>query len=449
MGFAAVVTLASAVGEERLSLAVVILDLALVYLTALMGGELCRRLGLPSLVGELLGGIFIGVSGLRLIVLPRANLSAIDSVAVNWVARLHGFSDPHILDSVFRFQSDFFQTLASVGVIVLLFETGLGANLSQLIVNRSQVIAVAGVGVFLSIVGGSLTLNAFWDVGLIPALFVGVALSVTSLGITSQLLQRAGDFSTSESQAILGAAMLDDALGIVLLSLVLAFHRESVFSSANVLRLLVLTTAIVVISVLVGRAISPLLMRLQQVLTTRGRAIVPALMFAYLLVLIASVAQLATILGAFLAGLSLQGSIRRIIAEHLRPVVDAFVPIFFVYIGAETDLRVLWPWRTDEAWGNLGLVVFLTAIAIAAKVASGYALSTREGVNPLAVGLGMVPRGEVVLVFAELGRISGILDPVLFATLTCIAILTTFATSFGLHWFRPQHISVPMRKGTV
>lgn len=448
MGFSAL-TLASAVGEERLSLAVVILDLALVYLTALMGGELCRRLGFPSLVGELLGGICIGVSGLRLIVLPRANLTAVDSVAVNWVAKLHGFSEPQVLDTVFNFQSDFFQTLASVGVIVLLFETGLGANLSQLIVNRSQVIAVAGVGVFLSIVGGSLTLNAFWDVGLIPALFVGVALSVTSLGITSQLLRRSGDFSTSESQAILGAAMLDDALGIVLLSLVLAFHESSIFSSANVLRSLLLTTLIVVISLLVGRGLSPLLMQLQRKLTTRGRAIVPALMFAYLLVLISSVAQLATILGAFLAGLSLQGSIRRIIAEHLRPVVDAFVPIFFVYIGAETDLRILLPWVTNAAWGNLALVLFLTAIAIAAKVASGYAVSSQEGINPLAVGLGMVPRGEVVLVFAEIGRISGILDPVLFAALACISILTTFASSFGMHWFRPEHISVPMRGGTA
>ncbi|MEO0854494.1 MAG: cation:proton antiporter, partial [Cyanobacteria bacterium J06648_11] len=246
---------------------------------------------------------------------------------------------------------------------------------------------------------------------------------------------------------ILGAAMLDDALGIVLLSLVLTFNEKSVFSSASVLRSLLLTTAIVVISVAVGRTLSPLLMDLQRKLTTRGRAIVPALAFAYLLVLIASVAKLATILGAFLAGLSLQGSIRRIIAEHLRPIVDAFVPIFFVYIGAETDLRVLLPWMTNQALTNIGLVIFLTAIAIAAKIASGYAVSSREGINSLAVGLGMVPRGEVVLVFAELGRISGILDPVLFAALACISILTTLAASLGLHWIRPQHISVPVRGG--
>ena len=135
---------------------------------------------------------------------------------------------------------------------------------------------------------------------------------------------------------------------------------------------------------------------------------------------------------------------RRLIAETLRPVVDAFVPIFFVYIGAETNLGLLLPGDNNRGWLNLGLVVFLISIAIVAKLASGYAVSSKEGMNPLAIGLGMIPRGEVGLVFAEVGRINGILDPALFSVLVVVAILSTLATSLGLWWLKPKHISIPI-----
>ena len=435
--------MAAAAGVEKLSLAVVVLELALVYLTALLGGEFCRRIGLPSLLGELLGGIIIGISGLKLFVLPNPSVTVELSGLVNWVAWLHGETES--VNEVFLFQGEFFRNLANVGVLVLLFEIGLGANLNQMLERRSKVIAVAMMGVLLSIVGGSLVLNAFLGIDLIRALFVGAALSVTSLGITMQLLQQQGDFTSSETQVIVGAAMLDDIIGIILLSLILSIYEEGVASSLDILLLVGLTTAVLVVAILAGQLFSSLLLTLKQTLTTPGRVIVPALMFAFVFVLIASSAGLVEILGAFVAGLVLQGGVRRLIAETLRPVVDAFVPIFFVYIGAETNLNFLIPGGSDRSWLNLGLVVFLIAIAIVAKLASGYAVSSKEGVNPLAIGLGMIPRGEVGLVFAEVGRINGILDPALFSVLVVVAITTTLATSLGLWWLKPEHISIPIQ----
>ncbi|MGK7911945.1 MAG: cation:proton antiporter [Synechococcus sp.] len=434
--------LAATGGVEKLSLAVVVLELALVYLTALLGGELCRRLGFPSLLGELLGGVLIGISGLRLFVLPSPGVTADLSGLVNWVAWLHGESDA--VREVFLFQGEFFRNLANVGVLVLLFEIGLGANLNQMLGRRSKVIAVAMMGVLLSMVGGSLAMNAFLGIDLIPALFMGAALSVTSLGITLQLLQQQGDFTSAETQVIIGAAMLDDIIGIMLLSLILSIYEEGSASSLDILLLVGLTSAVLVVAILAGRLFSSLLLFLKQTLTTPGRVIIPALMFAFVFVLIASGAGLVEILGAFVAGLVLQGGVRRLIANSLKPVVDAFVPIFFVYIGAETSVWLLLPGGGDRGWLNLGLVVFLSVIAVVAKLASGYAVSSKEGVNPLAVGLGMIPRGEVGLVFAEVGRISGILDPALFSILVVVSIFSTLATTVGLWWLKPEHISLPI-----
>ena len=436
------VVMAAAGGVEKLSLAVVVLELALVYLTALFGGEVCRRLGFPSLLGELLGGVLIGISGLRLFVLPNPGVTAELSGIVNWVAWLHG--ETGSVQEVFLFQGEFFRNLANVGVLVLLFEIGLGANLNQMLGQRSKVIAVAVMGLLLSIVGGSLAMNAFLGIDLIPALFVGAALSVTSLGITFQLLQQQGDYTSSETQVIIGAAMLDDIIGIILLSLILSIYEEGGASSLDILLLVGLTTAVLVVAILAGRLFGSLLLFLKQTLTTPGRVIVPALMFAFVFVLIASGAGLVEIMGAFVAGLVLRGGVRRLITNSLKPVVDAFVPIFFVYIGAETSLWLLLPGGNDRGWLNLGLVVFLIVIAIVAKLASGYAVSSKEGVNPLAIGLGMIPRGEVGLVFAEVGRINGILDPALFSILVVVAIFSTLATTLGLWCFKPKHISLPI-----
>ncbi len=419
--------LAATLSEERFALAVVIAQLALVYLTALLGGECCRRLRIPSLLGELLGGILIGVSGLRWIVLPVATQDS--SVLVNWVGWLHGTSEPEVIRQVFQFQGDFFQSLAAVGITVLLFEIGLGSTLNQLLLNRSQAIAVAGVGVLLSMLGGTLGLNAFWQVPLVPALFMGAALSATSLGITVQLLRQQGRYADAETQVILGAALLDDVAGVILLSLILGFAREGEFSSLAILRLLTVITVAIAIAIIFGRSLGPALLSLQNQLTTRGRVIVPAVMLMFLFVVLATTAQLAGIFGAFMAGLVVQGSSKRHIAESLRPVVDAFVPIFFVYVGAGTNLRLL-----GQSPQSGVLVVFLVLVAIAAKLASGYAVSRHEGVNPLVVGLGMIPRGEVGLVFAELGRSTGILSPQLGLALVLVSIATTLVTSLGFRF---------------
>lgn len=413
----------ASLSEESLGLSVVIIQLALVYLTALLGGECCRRLGVPSLLGELLGGILIGVSGLRWIVGPSGGAS----VLVNWVSALHGNSDPDVLAQVFQFQGDFFQSLATVGITILLFEIGLGSTLNQLLLNRSQVIAVAGVGITLSVLGGTLGLNAIWAVPLVPALFVGGALSATSLGITLQLLRQQGRYHTAETQVILGAAMLDDVFGVILLSLILGFEREGEFSSAAILSILIVIAIAIVLAVVLGRSLSPALLLLQTQLQTRGRVIVPAVMLMFLFVVLATTAQLSGIFGAFMAGLVIQGSSRRHIAESLSPVVDAVVPIFFVYVGANTNVHLLWG-------SEILVVIFLIVVAVGAKLASGYAVSQREGMNPLAVGLGMVPRGEVGLVFAELGRASGILSPNLSLALVLVSIATTLATSLGFHY---------------
>jgi len=434
---------ASAAELEGLSLSTVILDLAAIYLTALLGGELARRLGFPALLGTLLGGLTIGISGLQLVTLPQLGSDATESVVLRWSAWLHQTSDPALLEQVFRFQGAFLQELANVGVLVLLFEVGLGANLNRVLAQRSQVIAVAGTGVFLSLLGCSLTLNAFWNVPLLTALFVGAALTVTSLGVTRQLLQQNGYLRSTENQIIVGAAVLDDVTGILLLSLVLGIQQEGTLTSLTILRLIVGTMLGLAIATFLGRWVSPLLVQLEQALTTRGRVITPALMFTLLLVLLASVAQLSPILGAFTAGLVLQGKIRRLIREVLSPVVDACVPIFFVYIGTITDLSLLLPWQNAQAWPRLSLLAFLILAAFAVKFASGYALSRHEGINPALVGWGMVPRGEVGLVFAELGLRNDLLDPVLFASLVVLSVVLILATSWGLRWVKPLSAKLP------
>jgi Kef-type K+ transport system membrane component KefB len=175
-----------------------------------------------------------------------------------------------------------------------------------------------------------------------------------------------------------------------------------------------------------GRFLSPYFVALVNEMKTRGQLLLTALIFAFILSYIAAVIQLEAILGAFAAGLILaETDKRRELEEQVIPVADMLVPIFFVTVGAKTDLGVLNPAVPSNREG-LVLAIFLIAVAIIGKVVTGLFVFGQPGVNRLAIGVGMIPRGEVGLVFAGVGSASGALSPAMEAAIIMMVILTTF-----------------------
>uniref|UniRef100_UPI0011B669A0 cation:proton antiporter n=1 Tax=Acaryochloris thomasi TaxID=2929456 RepID=UPI0011B669A0 len=197
----------------------VLLTLIIVYLMSKLGGELSKRLDLPPVLGELVGGVIVGVSALHLIVFPEAGAAATDSLlmtALQWLGNLDAEAVAHIFAS----QSEVISVLAELGVIVLLFEIGLESDLRELGKVGYQAAIVAVVGVVAPFTLGTVGLVVFFHVPIIPAIFAGAALTATSIGITSKVLSELGHLKSTEGQIIVGAAVIDDVLGIIILAVV-------------------------------------------------------------------------------------------------------------------------------------------------------------------------------------------------------------------------------------
>ena len=255
-----------------LVLASVLLSLIVIYLAAKLGGELCARVNLPSVLGELVGGVVVGVSALNLIVFPEG-AEPVHSFLMDFV-QLTANLEPDALLTVFKSQSEVVSILAEIGVIILLFEIGLESDLKELIRVGPQAAVVAIVGVVVPFVAGTVGLIAFFGVETIPAVFAGAALTATSIGITAKVLAELQTLSSREGQIIIGAAVLDDVLGIIVLAVVASLAKTGEIEITNVIFLIIGAAVFLVGSILLGRLLSPLFVGLVDQMQTRGQVLI-------------------------------------------------------------------------------------------------------------------------------------------------------------------------------
>ncbi len=289
-----------------------------------------------------------------------------------------------------------------------------------------QAAVVAVVGVVAPFAAGTAGLVFLFGLDTIPAIFAGAALTATSIGITAKVLAELGQLTTKEGQIIIGAAVLDDVLGIIVLAVVASLAKTGEVQIVPTIWLIVSAGTFLVGSIILGRFLSPLFVSLVDGMKTRGQLLIVSMIFAFVLSYIATVIQLEAILGAFAAGLILaETSKRGELEKQILPIADLFVPIFFVCVGAKTDLSVLNPAVPANREG-LVIAAFLIVVAIIGKVITGFTVFGPDKLNKLAIGVGMIPRGEVGLVFAGVGSASGALTESTEAAIIMMVILTTF-----------------------
>jgi Kef-type K+ transport system membrane component KefB len=418
-------------------LAGVMLSLVVVYLASKAGGELSNRLGFPPVLGELVGGVLVGVSALHLLVFPDAGVDGSSSLVMQILLSTDGLS-PDAVNPTFKATGEVISVLSDLGVIILLFEIGLESNLNELMKVGIQAIIVAVVGVTVPFVAGTAGAMLIFGVPAIPAIFAGAALTATSIGITSKVLSELNQLTSREGQIILGAAIADDIIGIVILAIVASLAKTGQVDVGNVVYLIVSSVVFIVGTLLLGKFVNAAFIALSAKLKTRGALVVPAIIFALILSYIGAAVHLEAILGAFAAGLLLdETKEREELEELIKPVADLVVPIFFVAVGARTDIGVLNPAVPANREG-LVIAIFLITVAIAGKVVTGLAVFGQPGINRLAIGVGMIPRGEVGLVFAGVGTASGIISDSLNAAIIMMVILTTFLAPPLLRFTFPE-----------
>ncbi|MUL36548.1 sodium:proton antiporter [Gloeocapsopsis sp. AAB1 = 1H9] len=408
-----------------LLLTAVLLSLVVIYLARQIGGEISNRVGLPPVLGELVAGVLVGVSALHLLTFPEAGVEPSSSLIIRFLESTSGLT-PDLAVAVFRDQNDVISVLAEIGVVILLFEIGLESNLKELLDVGIQATLVAIVGVVVPFAAGTAGLMTFFGISAIPAIFAGAALTATSIGITSKVLSELGRLNSKEGQIILGAAVIDDVLGIIVLAVVASLAKTGEIDVTNVVYLILSASGFLIGAVLLGKVFNQTFVSVVDLFKTRGGIVIPALIFAYAMAYLAAAIHLEAILGAFAAGLVLdETDKRKELQRQVIPIADILVPIFFVTVGAKTDLGVLNPANPTNREGLL-IASFLIAIAIIGKVITGLAVFGQPGINRLAIGVGMIPRGEVGLVFAGVGSASGALSKPLEAAIIMMVILTTF-----------------------
>jgi Kef-type K+ transport system membrane component KefB len=392
------------------------LSLALILLAAKVGGHFATRIGQPPVLGELVAGVVIG------------NLSLV------------GFSGFDYLKT-----DAAVEMLSGLGVILLLFQVGLESTVAQMLKVGLSSFLVATLGVVGPFVLG-------WGVGawLLPGassyahMFLGAALTATSVGITARVLKDLGRSQSEEGRIILGAAVIDDIEGLVILAVVTgiiaAANQGASLSYGAVGLVLAKASLFLVGSRAVGVYLSPRLFAVASKLEATGVLLAVGLAFCFVLAWLAAYIGLAPIVGAFAAGLVLEDLHYRDFVdrgEHtlghlIEPIASFLVPVFFVVMGVRTDLR---------AFARPGVIALATALTLAAVLGKQLcALGVvGRGYDRLSVGIGMIPRGEVGLIFANIGLtliVGGqrVVDESVFSAVVVMVIATTVITPPALKW---------------
>jgi Kef-type K+ transport system membrane component KefB len=399
-------------------------EFLVIFVAARLLAELMVRVQLPTILGELVAGVLIGVSGLHLIVPPdtQAQLSGWGLGLLSSLADL----SPAMVQEIYTETFPNLEAVSQIGLFALLFLTGLESELDELVAVGAQATTVAVTGVVLPFALGTAGLYYLFDVPLIPSIFAGAAMTATSIGITASVFGELKFLRTREGQTVIGAAVLDDILGIVILAVVVSLAGGEGFSLGPILKLVAAAGVFVAAALFLSRTAAPGFDWLLDQLKAPGEVVVAAFVVLSLCCFVAQAIGLEAALGAFAAGLILSGSKHtHAIQDTVKPLVALFATIFFVLIGTGMDLTVLNP--LDPA-NREGLIVaaFLLTVAIIGKIAAGWSYISKEKTNRLVVGLGMMPRGEVGLIFLGLGTQAGLLTKPLEAAILLMVIGTTF-----------------------
>ncbi len=401
-----------------------VINFLLIFLAARTLAEVLVRLSLPTIVGELLAGVVIGASGFHLLMPPSTN-AQLNEGFVQFISTLASVPPEAVPDLYFEsFPS--LQAVATLGLYALLFLTGLESELEELVAVGVQAFTVAMAGVILPFAFGTLGLMFIFQVDLIPAVFAGASMTATSIGITASVFGELGYLKTREGQIVIGAAVLDDILGIVILAVVVALASGGSLQIAPIVKLVFAATLFVIGAIVLSRTAAPAFDWVLDRLKAPGAVVVASFVILVLSCFVATAIGLEAALGAFAAGLILSSSKNNhAIQQSVLPLVSLFATIFFVLVGAGMDLSVINP--LDPA-SRSALVVagFMLIVAIVGKIAAGWSFLIDKPTDRLVVGLGMMPRGEVGLIFLGLGTSAGLLTPSLEAAVLLMVIGTTF-----------------------
>ena len=396
----------------------------IIFVVARAIAELMVRLQLPTILGELVAGVLIGVSGLHLIVPPETQ-AQISGALLSLLGSLADIQTSEV-QAVYNETFPSLQAVSQIGLFALLFLTGLESELDELVAVGVQATTVAVAGVALPFALGTAGLYYLFHVPLIPAVFAGAAMTATSIGITASVFGELKWLKRTEGQIVIGAAVLDDILGIVILAVVVAIVGGGSFTIGPVIKLGLAAVAFVAVALVLSRKAAPAFDWVVDQLKAPGDVAVASFVVLTLCCFAAQAIGLEAALGAFAAGLILSASKHtHDIDAAVKPLVALFATVFFVLIGTGMDLSVLNPFDPANREGLI-VAAFLLAVAMAGKVAAGWSYLSSEPTNRLVVGLGMMPRGEVGLIFLGLGSQAGILTPALEAAILLMVIGTTF-----------------------
>lgn len=370
----------------------ILLVLVVILAVAKLLSEFSERASQPAVLGELLAGLILGDSLLRLV-------------------------DPH---------NEILHVLAELGAVLLLFEIGLESDISELFRVGWRSLWVAIIGVITPAVLG-FGVSMLLGQPAMTAAFIGATLTATSVGITARVMKDLNILRWGESQIVLGAAVADDVIGLLILAVFSGLARGESMSAWQVGKVLVLALVFLVGSLTVGWKASHVLLRIAEQMRARAALVTAALVFCFFLAALAQLVGLAPIVGAFSAGLVLARTEHRIrITERASAIADMLVPIFFVLMGAQMNLRAI-DVTTPAGLSIVGLAVLLIVVAIAGKLASGLAV-WRTRMRPWLVGVGMVPRGEVGLIFATIGLQQKVFDITVYTAVLILVMVTTLVT---------------------
>ncbi len=391
----------------------VLLDIALVLIIARVLGELAVHIRMPSVIGELCAGILLGPT-------------------------LLGIVEPEGM----------IQILAEIGIILLLFQIGLETDLGDLVESGGKSVVVALLGFIFPFLL-CFSLSYYWfDLSVLASMLVGGTMTATSIGITMRCLADLGRAKSKEGQIVLGAAVLDDILGVLLLALLFDFATNGDIDLASASRVLLFMVVFFMLAPTLAKSISYVIRRSESISLIAGMVPTSIVSLVLFLAWLSHAIGVPELLGGFATGLALSrrffipfGVALRAdpdfsnhIQDQMKPIIHLFTPMFFVYVGLTLDLSSI-------HWGSKFFWLFsisLTVLAVLSKI--GGAMFIREKLSrKIAIGMAMVPRGEVGLIFAEIGRSSGAFNNEIYATMIMVIAYTTLFAPFWLRLYYQRY----------